>query len=113
MLTRTTTRRSAFVPTLALVAMLLVALAGSARAAQHRVSAGSGQSVAGPHLGRHAAVVPPASHDHGPWHLDLGSTPPDDDVTPGATFSTVVERADTSGVSHESVAAVGRAPPAL
>ena len=60
-----------------------------------------------------AAVVPPASHDHGPWHLDLGSTPPDDDVTPGATFSTVVERADTSGVSHESVAAVGRAPPAL
>ena len=112
MLTRTTTRRSAVVLTLALVAMLLVALAGSARAAQHRVTAGSGQSVAGQHLGRHAAVVLPASHDHGPWHLDLGSTPPDDAVALAATVSDVVDQADTTAVTRGSIVAVGRAPPA-
>lgn len=113
MLTRPTTRRSAVVLTLAMVAMLLVALAGSARAGQHRVTAGSGQTAAAKHLGRHAAIVLPSAHDHGPWHLDLGSTPPDDDAAPVATISDVVDQADTTAVARGSITAVGRAPPAL
>ncbi|MET0928770.1 MAG: hypothetical protein ABWX74_04600 [Aeromicrobium sp.] len=112
MLTRTTTRRSAVVLTVALVAMLLVALTGSARAAQHRTSAGTGHSAAAAQPGRHTATVPLAPHDHLPWHLDLASTPPADAETRVVAAASLVESPDRSIVAREAVAAVGRAPPA-
>ena len=60
MLTRTATRRSAVVLMMALVAMLLVATGGSARATQQaRTSAGTGHVTAAPHHGRQAASIPP------------------------------------------------------
>lgn len=112
MLTRTTTRRSAVVLTVALVAMLLVALGGSARAGQHRASAGTGHSLAGAQPGRHTAAVQLAPHDHTPWHLDLASTPPDDAASRADSVALTVEALDTTIVTHETIAAVGRAPPA-
>jgi hypothetical protein len=113
MLTRTTTRRSAVVLALALVAMLLVALNATARAAQHRVSAGNGQSIASPHPARQAVVVPAATDDHQPWHLDLGATPPASADAYAQVVLPVTATHDGSIVTHETVPAVGRAPPAL
>ncbi|MCW2839554.1 MAG: hypothetical protein JWR55_1037 [Aeromicrobium sp.] len=113
MLTRTATRRSAVVLTVALVAMLLVALSGSARTGQHRTSAGNGHSVASPIPGRHTATVPLAPHDHTPWHLDLASTPPADALVAVAGAGVPAQHHDTSIVMRDAVVAVGRAPPVL
>ncbi|MET1039208.1 MAG: hypothetical protein ABW075_13120 [Aeromicrobium sp.] len=113
MLTRTATRRSAVVLSLALVAMLLVALSGSARAAQHRASAGNGQSIAAPHPSRQAVVVPAATQDHQPWHLDLDAALLERVTPHGHALVSVVTTHATSLVTHESVPAVGRAPPAV
>jgi hypothetical protein len=113
MLTRTATRRSAVVLSLALVAMVLVALSGSARAAQHRVSAGNGQSIAAPHPSRQAVVVPAATQDHQPWHLDLDAALLAVAEPHGHVLVSAVTAHDLSIVSHETVPAVGRAPPAL
>jgi hypothetical protein len=114
MLTRTATRRSAVVLMMALVAMLLVATGGSARATQQaRTSAGTGHVTAAPQHGRQAASVAPTAPDHAQLHLDLASTPPDDVASPAAV---VDERVATHPGSHHEAVAVtadGRAPPAL
>lgn len=113
MLTRTTTRRSAVVLSMALVAMFLVVLAGSARAAQPRTAAGPGHASPAPQQGRHTTAVAPVPHDQTPWHLDLASTPP---ITVEPTIVLVGEHFSTDTVSFlttDAIPAVGRAPPAL
>lgn len=98
---------------MALVAMLLVATGGSARATQQaRTSAGTGHLTAAPQHGRHAASVPPASHDHGHLHLDLASTAPDDVASPAAVVDEPVATHDASHVAAATVTVEGRAPPA-
>lgn len=96
----------------ALVAMLLVATGGSARASQARSTAGTGHVGVAQHHGRQAAAVPPASHDHSHLHLDLGATPPGehDAISPRVDEQPVA--ADVSQVAGTAVVAVGRAPPA-
>ncbi|MBD8606108.1 hypothetical protein IFT73_04510 [Aeromicrobium sp. CFBP 8757] len=113
MLTRSATRRSAVVLMMALVAMLLVATGGSARATQQaRTSAGTGHLTAAPQHGRQAASVPPASHDHGHLHLDLATTAPDDVASPAAVVDEPVATHDASHVAAATVTVEGRAPPA-
>ena len=97
----------------ALVAMLLVATGGSARAVQARTSAGTGHVTGMPHHGRQVAAVAPSSHDHTHLHLDLASTPPDDDVSPSPGVGDRVSPHDASHVAAVTVTADGRAPPAL
>jgi hypothetical protein len=113
MLTRTATRRSAVVLMMALVAMLLVATGGSARATQARTSVGTGHAAAAPQHGRQTAAIAPAPHDHAQQHLDLASTPPADDASPAPRVDGRVEARDGSFVAGTTVTAVGRAPPAL
>lgn len=112
MLTRTTTRRSAVVLAMALIAMFLVVLAGSARVAQVRVNAGPGQASPEPQQGRQAAAVTPAPADQSIWHLDLASTPPAAfDGT--STLSSEHFTADAVSIlTIDAIAATGRAPPA-
>jgi hypothetical protein len=112
MFTRTTTRRSAAVLMVALVAMLLVATGGSARAVQARTSAGTGHAAATPHHGRQVTAVAPSSHDHSQLHLDLASTPPDDRVLPSPRVDGQVSAHTASHVAATTVTADGRAPPA-
>lgn len=112
MLTRSATRRSAVVLMMALVAMLLVATGGSARATPSRSSAGTGQVSGTPHHGRQAALVAPSSHDQSALHLDLASSPPDDDPTTDGRPDAEVVGDDTSQVPGTTITAVGRAPPA-
>jgi hypothetical protein len=97
----------------ALVAMLLVATGGSARAVQARTSAGTGHVSATPHHGRQVAAVAPSSHDHSHLHLDLAATPPHDDVPPTPRVSDRVSARASSHVAAATVTADGRAPPAL
>lgn len=113
MLTRTATRRSAAVLMVALVAMLLVATGGSARATPARMSAGTGHSVASPHPGRQVAAAAPASNDQVHVHTAVASTPPA--VDPAAAGPSVIPVAEhvTARVSTDLVTAVGRGPPAL
>lgn len=111
MLTRTTTRRSAAVLMVALVAMLLVAVGGSARASQARVSAGTGHASATPPSGRQVAALPSAPSDQAQLHLDLASTPPIDLPTP---VSVVADRGTAGNAAYlpgDGVTAVGRGPP--
>jgi hypothetical protein len=97
----------------ALVAMLLVATGGSARAVQARTSAGTGHVTGTPHHGRQVAAVAPSAHEHSHLHLDLASTPPDDDASPAVVVADrVVARGDVH-VAAATVTADGRAPPAL
>ena len=99
---------------MALVAMLLVATGGSARATQQaRTSAGTGHVTAAPHHGRQAASIPPVLHDHGHLHLDLASTPPDDTTSPATVVDAPVATPDASHVDAATVTVEGRAPPAL
>ena len=112
MLTRTATRRSAVVLMMALVAMLLVATGGSARATPSRSSAGTGHVAGTPHHGRQAAVVAPSAHDQSGLHLDLASTAPDDDAPAGEQPGDRAAGDDTSYVAGTTITAVGRAPPA-
>lgn len=112
MLTRTATRRSAVVLLMALVAMLLVATGGSARATPSRSSAGTGQVIGTPHHARQAAIVVPSSHDQSALHLDLASTPPDDDPASTASPDDRAVGDDGSQVAGTTISAVGRAPPA-
>lgn len=113
MLTRTTTRSSAVVLTMALVAMFLVVLAGPARIAQARVSAGPGQANPAPQPGRHTTAVVPAPNDQSMWHLDLASTPPIIVETATAIRGEHVTTDAASLLTTDAIAAVGRAPPAL
>ena len=97
---------------MALVAMLLVATGGSARAAQPRASAGTGQAAAATQHGRQVAAVTPAAHEQVQIHLDLASTPPVDDAPAPVR---AVERTTAAGASHVAAAEItvdGRAPPA-
>ena len=96
----------------ALVAMLLVATGGSARAVQARTSAGTGHVSATPHHGRQVTAIAPSSHDHSHLHLDLASTPPDDDVSPSPSIDDLVSARAESHVAATTVTADGRAPPA-
>ena len=99
---------------MALVAMLLVATGGSARATQQaRTSAGTGHVTAAPHHGRQAASIPPVLHDHGHLHLDRASTPPDDTTSPATVVDAPVATPDASHVDAATVTVEGRAPPAL
>ncbi|MFC5678504.1 hypothetical protein [Aeromicrobium endophyticum] len=113
MLTRTATRRSAAVVMVALVAMLLVATGGSARAVQARTSAGTGHVAGTPHHGRQVTAVAPSSHDHSHLHLDLATTPPDDQASPALIVADQVPAHADSYVAAATVTADGRAPPAL
>jgi hypothetical protein len=114
MLTGTATRRSAAVLLMALVAMLLVATGGSARATQQaRTSAGSGHVASAPQHGRQAAAIPPAAHDHAQLHLDLAVIPPVDDVAPTATVDEPVGSHETAHRAAATTTVDGRAPPAV
>jgi hypothetical protein len=113
MLTRTTTRRSAAVLMVALVAMLLVATGGSARAVQARTSAGTGHTAAAPHHGRQVTAIAPAAHDHSHLHLDLASTPPAEDLSPSSHVRDRVVARGAAHIAATTVTADGRAPPAL
>jgi len=113
MLTRTATRRSAAVLMMALVAMLLVATGGSARATQARTSAGTGHVAAVPHAARQVAAVPVAPGDHAPVHLDLTSTPPVEASSAGAPGRVPALVPHVSHVPVDVVTAVGRAPPTV
>lgn len=97
---------------MALVAMLLVATGGSARAAQPRTSAGTGQATAAPLHGRQVAAIAPAAHEHVQIHVDLASTPPVDGAPAPVR---AVERTTAASVSHVAAVEItvdGRAPPA-
>lgn len=98
---------------LALIAMLLVAVGGSPRGAQHRVSAGAGNSIAAPHPGRHVAAVAPSANDQVPWHLDLATTPTVEVPKPSTTVADQGNGDTTTYVGSHAVAEVGRAPPTL
>ncbi len=96
----------------ALVAMLLVATGGSARATPARLSAGTGHTVAVPHAGRQVAAVGPTSTDQAPQHVDLACTPPAPvEVAPSPVGGQAAGQ-DGSWLSSETVTAVGRGPPA-
>ena len=112
MLTRTATRRCAAVLMMALVAMLLVATGGSARAAQPRTSAGTGQAVAPPQHARQVAAIAPAAHEHVQIHLDLASTPPADGSPAPVRAAERTTTADASHVAAAEITVDGRAPPA-
>jgi len=113
MLTRTAARRSAAVLMVALVAMLLVAAGGSARAAQARVSAGTGHATAAPHSGRPVVALPATSNDHVPLHLDLASTLPVDAPVTVLVVDDRVRADDESYLAGDLVTAVGRGPPTV
>ncbi|CAN5290812.1 hypothetical protein BH09ACT10_BH09ACT10_25810 [soil metagenome] len=97
----------------ALVAMLLVATGGSARASQQRVTIGTGHVSSVPHASRHAYVVAPSHHDHGPLHLDLDATLPSSPAGPtdSGTYDTGPVT-DAHGAAR-AITPLGRAPPAL
>lgn len=113
MLTRTTTRSSAVVLAMALVAMFLVVLAGSARVVQTRASAGPGQASPAPQQGRQTSAVPPTSQDQSMWHLDLASTPPINVKTPPVISAEHITVNAVALLAADAIAAVGRAPPTL
>jgi hypothetical protein len=98
---------------LALVAMLLVATGGSARAAQSRTSVSTGQVSPPPTGGRQVAVVPLTGHDVVVSHLDLDSTPPTEaPLAPQLVRDTVADERPTS-VPGDLISPVGRAPPTV
>ena len=98
---------------IALVAVLLFATGGSARAAHQRVSAGTGQSSASPHHGRQVDTAAPSIHDQQSHLLDLASTPPASSSAPDDVRAEATVVSPDSQLPAESVTAVGRAPPAL
>nr|MCW2727935.1 hypothetical protein [Aeromicrobium sp.] len=95
----------------ALVAALLVAAGGTARAAQPRVSAGTGQAGTAPQAGRHVATHPSSSYDLAALHLDLASTGPVDVPAPAGPAVEHIDGGAASFVSGDSIAAVVRGPP--
>ncbi|MCD9198257.1 hypothetical protein [Aeromicrobium wangtongii] len=111
--TRAAARRSAAVLMMALVAMLLVATGGSARATQSRTSVGTGHASAAPHSGRQVALVPQLAHDPVATHLDLATTPPPDPAAPGEAEHSLPPEATSSLVPADAVSPVGRAPPTV
>lgn len=113
MFTRATTRRSAVVLALAMVAMFLVVLAGSSRVAQTRAAAGPGQASPAPQQGRQAAAIPPAPPDQSVWHLDLASTPPIAFTATSVVGSEHFTADVVSVLTLDPITATGRAPPTL
>lgn len=113
MLTGTATRRSAVVLAMALIAMFLVVLAGSARVAQNRTGAAPGHASPAPQQGRQAAAVAPAPPDQSVWHLDLASTPPIGFTATSAVGSEHFTADAVSILTIDAITATGRAPPAL
>lgn len=97
---------------MALVAMLLVATGGSARATQHRVSASTGQAAAAPQPGRQADVQAPVQQDQPAHVLDLVATSSSRDVERPVTSWTTVTAEATPFTGTRGVTPTGRAPPA-
>ena len=98
---------------MALVAMLLVATGGSARAAQSRVSAGTGHASSTPPGGRPVAALPAVPSDQTPIHLDLASTPPVEPAVPVVLADVPAVRDEASHLAGDAVPAVGRGPPTV
>jgi hypothetical protein len=97
----------------ALVAVLLVATGGSARAAHSRTSVGTGHASATPTGGRQVAAVPLPAHESVATHLDLATTPPVDLPMPVGVAVDLAQDAALSYVPADVVTAVGRAPPTV
>lgn len=96
----------------ALVAMLLVATAGSARGVPHRVTAGTGHPAAGQPAGRHLDVQAPPQQDQ-PVHVpDLATPVPSAAPHRVDTTWTTVVAAPSTHVGAAGVTPTGRAPPA-
>lgn len=98
---------------MALVAMFLIVMAGSARVTQGRSGASAGHASPAPHQGRQAASVAPAPHDQSTWHLDLASTPPVRFHTAVVIGGEHIAADAVSFLTTDAITAVGRAPPAL
>lgn len=113
MLTTTTARRTAAVLMATLVAVLLVATSGSARASEQTTDAGTSHAGQDHHAVRHAAITVQQTPDRPGAHLDLASTPPVAAPAVGAATAPVVDGADDVRPGTTVVSPVGRAPPAL